>query len=529
MIHNNPSGGHPDSRVHSCCVFYRSSSFGQSSTAPILRTGETSTAHLPVDCPEPSFLSGYDQLHKSNMSDTKHSAAPERRSPSQSEHFLKEHSSQYEQTQSRSAKVTRNAASKSDTLPHADVIPQAVELNQTLIVPQSSFNGKDPDLHKDRNPPQDTGFLKFSTNITQIRSISCQDDSFPQSVSGSTSGLHHNINIQQTINSQSSAPDRHHTLEQTYSSVVPPQESLSSSQSETVPQINPLLHTINEARTLPGDVAPVESCMTCPQLSTSIHTHSAQSHPVSRSGLDQNMPQSSSLTTTATVTQKIVCQSSTSGSYSSDRRSQQERPFSQGSEGLPADPHAPNSVNNVSISSSTTTGSNRLSSKPSHQTVYSLHEPLASTSTQQCVHDPGMNPSSNTQLAAPQPKAHTQALAQQANLHVTSPSSSPHLLTPDQDPDICQPMAIREEIRRTPQIQGPPLPVPPPLPRAQTESLPQGKASKSGPPCVTRPLSRATVMEGSPVTLEVEVMGHPEPMLTWWVAYNQLHNNTQDL
>lgn len=34
-------------------------------------------------------------------------------------------------------------------------------------------------------------------------------------------------------------------------------------------------------------------------------------------------------------------------------------------------------------------------------------------------------------------------------------------------------------------------------------------------------LSNKTVMEGSPVTLEVEVTGIPEPTLTWWVAYNE--------
>uniref|UniRef100_H3AX26 Coiled-coil domain containing 141 n=1 Tax=Latimeria chalumnae TaxID=7897 RepID=H3AX26_LATCH len=33
-------------------------------------------------------------------------------------------------------------------------------------------------------------------------------------------------------------------------------------------------------------------------------------------------------------------------------------------------------------------------------------------------------------------------------------------------------------------------------------------------------LSNVTVMEGSPVALEVEVTGFPEPALTWWVAYN---------
>ncbi|KFW86931.1 Coiled-coil domain-containing protein 141, partial [Manacus vitellinus] len=34
-------------------------------------------------------------------------------------------------------------------------------------------------------------------------------------------------------------------------------------------------------------------------------------------------------------------------------------------------------------------------------------------------------------------------------------------------------------------------------------------------------LSNKSVMEGSPVTLEVEVTGFPEPTLTWWVAYNE--------
>ncbi|XP_047193080.1 uncharacterized protein LOC124850984 isoform X1 [Scophthalmus maximus] len=116
--------------------------------------------------------------------------------------------------------------------------------------------------------------------------------------------------------------------------------------------------------------------------------------------------------------------------------------------------------------------------------------------------------------ASSQPEAQTQALTQQANPHVTSPSSPPHLLTSDQDPDICQPMAICEEIRLTPQIQGPSLPAPP-LPQAQAESLPQRKASKLGPSCFTRPLSRATIMEGSPVALEVKVTGQPEPTLTW--------------
>lgn len=39
-------------------------------------------------------------------------------------------------------------------------------------------------------------------------------------------------------------------------------------------------------------------------------------------------------------------------------------------------------------------------------------------------------------------------------------------------------------------------------------------------PNFSRLLSNVTVTEGSPVTLEVEVTGFPEPTLTWWVAYN---------
>ncbi|OCT63666.1 hypothetical protein XELAEV_18044765mg [Xenopus laevis] len=34
-------------------------------------------------------------------------------------------------------------------------------------------------------------------------------------------------------------------------------------------------------------------------------------------------------------------------------------------------------------------------------------------------------------------------------------------------------------------------------------------------------LPNVTVKEGSPVTLEVEVTGYPEPAVTWWVAYNE--------
>ncbi|KAF7646643.1 hypothetical protein LDENG_00184120 [Lucifuga dentata] len=162
--------------------------------------------------------------------------------------------------------------------------------------------------------------------------------------------------------------------------------------------------------------------------------------------------------------------------------------------------------------------------------VCPLQEPLSSSCTQQCMHDPGVTPSCPVQSCdPPQDLPDTQAHAASAwlaNPHAAPPSPPPHLLTPDQDPDICWPMAIREEITLTPQIQGPPVPPPPPLPQAHSESHPREKTCEATPRCFTRPLSHAAMMGGSPVTLEVEVTGHPEPTLTWWVAYNQLHNNT---
>ncbi|KAG8432500.1 hypothetical protein GDO86_016951 [Hymenochirus boettgeri] len=42
-------------------------------------------------------------------------------------------------------------------------------------------------------------------------------------------------------------------------------------------------------------------------------------------------------------------------------------------------------------------------------------------------------------------------------------------------------------------------------------------------PGISKHLPNVTVKEGSPVTLEVEVTGYPEPTLTWWVAYNEEH------
>lgn len=538
----------------------------------ILKTVESSTANI-LGSSEPSFPSGSNLGHKSNTQDScsNKDDVPEKRSPSQTNH-----SSQYRYPQRSTdtqGKIIQNVASKGETLPETDPIPQAAELNHSPTLPQSSycpqpFDGPDHDPCKDKTPPQDTWILKCSTTFPQ-------DNSFPQSFPESEHDLNQDLNFfqtrketfplttlqrdsvaniststisQQTIYFKSSPSVNSSTLPQASSSLTSPQEC-PVSQNETMPRVDP----VPQARGFAQSPSLTDSVLlkdkfraTCPQTSTIIPQDNIlpQSFPDSRSGVDLDLlssrtsketssvsiPQSSSLNTTTVTQQTVYRQSFPPNSQCNVPPASSS--FNQAGGGLP-EVHAPilsepNRVSTIITSSSAINSTNRFSSKQSHQTVSSPHKSLTSTCTQQCVHDSGMTPSSTAKPAAPpQPEAQTQALARQANLHVTPLSSPPHLLTPDQDSNICQPMAIREEIRLTPQIQGPALPAPPPLPQAQAESLPQGKASKPGPPCFTRPLSRATVMGGSPVTLEVEVTGHPEPALTWWVAYNQLHDNTQ--
>lgn len=154
----------------------------------------------------------------------------------------------------------------------------------------------------------------------------------------------------------------------------------------------------------------------------------------------------------------------------------------------------------------------------------STHERLTSSVTQQRLHEPGLAPSGPV---APQPTSLAQALPQQPNRHGAHPPPPPGLLTPEQEANICQPVIICEEIRLTPQIRGPPLPAPPTPPQVYSETLPQGQGSGSAPRCFTQPLSGASVMEGSPVTLEVEVSGEPEPRVAGWVASNHLHDSTE--
>ncbi|XP_028447150.1 formin-like protein 7 [Perca flavescens] len=454
---------------------------------------------------------------------------------------------------------------QSETLPKIDPVQQAGGFAQS------------PNL-KDRI--QDTGLLRSCATCLQTTTALPQEGNISQPYPASRRGLNQDVpffqisketpsvSISQSSNLTTTVKQ---TVTQASSSLSSPQESLLS-QSETLSQIDPFALAKGFAQS-PGlknktsGTGDLKSCSTCLQTATTLPQdgHLSQSNQGSTRGLDRDVlsfltskvtssfsiPQSSSQTTATTVKQTKHCQSTSPDTHhtlaqASDSPQEswlsqseslpkinlvtQDRGFAQ-SPGLKDSirdtwplPPEPNDISNISLSSSTITKSNRVSSKQNHQTVYSLHESLISTCTQQCVHDPGMtlgSPAKPTPPPPPPPPPHpkpqTQALAQQANPHVTPFSSPHHLLTPEQDPNICQPMAICEEIRLTPQIQGPPLPAPhpAPLPQAQAESLPQGKASKPDPPCFTRPLSRATVMEGSPVTLEVEVTGHPEPTLTW--------------
>lgn len=170
-------------------------------------------------------------------------------------------------------------------------------------------------------------------------------------------------------------------------------------------------------------------------------------------------------------------------------------------------PPEPNSVSNMSCTEIRSRSGRR-------QQVFD--SPSTLTCSQQSVHDHSMTSSS--------PAPQTDASAQRSYPHDHPNPPPSRLLTPD----VCQPVAIREEIRLTTRIKGRPLSAPYPAGRAQTGHQAQsGDAQAALQPYWTRPLSRAVVMEGSPVVLEVEVMPEPEPTLTGWVAYNESHSSTQ--
>uniref|UniRef100_A0A3Q3JC78 Ig-like domain-containing protein n=1 Tax=Monopterus albus TaxID=43700 RepID=A0A3Q3JC78_MONAL len=427
-----------------------------STLCSILGTGEPNTANLPEGNTEPSFPSGPNSVHQSNTPDTcyiKDNNVPEDGSPSQIAPLLIEYNSQYKQPHSSAGTHSRNT----QTVPYkTKTLPQTVP--QTDPVPLGADHSQSPPLPQSSYCPQafddaDPDLLKHKA-LPQHTSLLKHSTTFPQI---------RTVICQENTFTQS-IPDSEHGLNQ---AINPPQ-----AKKETSPVSKHQRYDL-----------------------TSISTVTSQ-----QTAYSQSLPSDSHCTLTEA---------------SSSLRSQQENHFTQASRSLPdvyvPNPSEPSSMRNISTSSS------RFSSKQSHQRLCSLHESLTSTCSQQRVHDPGRTHSSPARPTAPrQLKAQILTLAQQANPHVTPPSSPSHLLTPEQDADICQPVAICEEIRLTPQILGPPLPAPSPPSKDQAESLPQGKASKPGPPCFTRPLSKATVMEGSPVMLEVEVMAHPEPTLTWF-------------
>ncbi|XP_036815023.1 coiled-coil domain-containing protein 141 isoform X3 [Oncorhynchus mykiss] len=138
-----------------------------------------------------------------------------------------------------------------------------------------------------------------------------------------------------------------------------------------------------------------------------------------------------------------------------------------------------------------------------HQTVYSVHESSV-TETQEKVHDPSTMMVRGSAFPAA-------AAASTLNTHATpSPLTTTAVTLTDQgqDPDLCNPTAIREEIRQ------------PGTSRSMGSTL-----AGQGPPHFSKLLSSPTVMEGSPVTLEVEVTGFPEPTLTWFKNGEKLTND----
>uniref|UniRef100_A0A6Q2XU33 Ig-like domain-containing protein n=1 Tax=Esox lucius TaxID=8010 RepID=A0A6Q2XU33_ESOLU len=138
--------------------------------------------------------------------------------------------------------------------------------------------------------------------------------------------------------------------------------------------------------------------------------------------------------------------------------------------------------------------------KDRHQNVCSLHE-SSFTEMRECVHDQ----SSPLVTGCSAPAA--TATARSPNTHATPLTTAVTRTDQGQDPDLGKPAAIREEIR---------LPV-------TSRSVGSAQAGQ-GPPHFSKLLSSSTVVEGSPVTLEVEVAGFPEPTLTWFKSGEKLTN-----
>ncbi|XP_060784928.1 coiled-coil domain-containing protein 141 isoform X3 [Neoarius graeffei] len=152
--------------------------------------------------------------------------------------------------------------------------------------------------------------------------------------------------------------------------------------------------------------------------------------------------------------------------------------------------HSPLTVLTPTLVSSTIS-SILKSSKPKglaecQQTVYSMHE--SRIEMQERVHEPA--------------SARHSSVAQAGNTHA---SLKP--LTSDKEPELCKPTAIREEIKRSSSARA------------------MGNLAAGNSPNFSKHLSNAVVMEGSPVTLEVEVTGFPDPALNWFKNGQELRSD----
>lgn len=477
---------------------------------------------------------------------------------------LLKHSSTFPQTIDTDICISDSPASNRPCSPQESPFSQDESLLQMYPVPQTKQFAqasclKEFVLHKNRTTGTGFAFLPQGYSSQQANpAVQGGDDQKVSTLETSPEKSSVFLSQHSTLTTASTVTQRHidcklspplnnHDNVQPHSGECMSQKGSNLCKSETTAQIDPDPRVSRPTESLGltdsvADQGQDTRCAINPQGSSGQPTYSD-----SRSGLDHDVPfsktietfilsipQGSSLITTNSANQKHTSSTQNhKGNFpenTSSPTSQQRSTSHQDNVGLPElrdpIPLEPNSVSDINMSNIDI----KHSSEQNNQTAFCFHKSSTFTCTQPSVHDPGMTHSSPAKTtAAPQPEPQTHALAQQSHLHDNPISSSPQLLTSGKDPNICQPMAIREEIRLTPQIKGPPLPAPSPVAQAQRESLPQGKASKPGLTCFTRPVSRATVMEGSPVTLEVEVTAHPEPALTWWVAYNQLHSNTQAL
>ncbi|MBN3282127.1 CC141 protein, partial [Polyodon spathula] len=120
------------------------------------------------------------------------------------------------------------------------------------------------------------------------------------------------------------------------------------------------------------------------------------------------------------------------------------------------------------------------------ETHYALHESF--TETQECLQDPN------------------KCIASSGSLHASPAPLTIDPLAHKSEQGFCKPTTIREEIML------------PSGTRAMSNISGQG-------PNFSRLLPNTTVVEGSPVTLEVEVTGFPEPTLTWYRNGHKLTND----